>query len=729
MMKRYLRGSWMAVRIIFIVFLCVMPVFYSTGIGEEPGVVEGGTGEIAPGLIRPGVGKVTFSTAWRTSADYDSGWLTFETNTPLTLTHGLGGNVSDYVVYMEFYNDTRGDKVNQMFYGGVDFGAKTSSGLADNQRRGGYWRSLTSSSITLYRMPEDVYAEKVRVRIWVDNSPDYDSGWVSVATDETKTLTHNLGGSADDYVVYMEYMNPDYGLHNAYFSGNDFGAFSYGGMRENDRVGLYWRTLTNTSITLYRRPQDDFATTVRIRIWVRPVPTYDSGWTTINKDEQKFFYHNIYGNTDDYVVDLQFRSAANGVNQRFYGGGDMGANPAPGLVENDRVGAYWTLLNSGLIEVYRRAEDIYAEEVRVRIWRFWKPSAPQYDSGWLNSSATPNLWTLTHNLSGDVSQYYLTLEFASLGMGVNQIFYGGCDVGPDTWGASYDNDRMGSYWYGLSNTDVKVVRRAEDLYSPFVRMRIWVAPKPDYDSGWTAISQDATQVFTHNLGGDPMYFLVDMEQRAVGIIGINQLAYGGLDVGNQPPVGLSENDRVGAYWRSLTSSSIVVYRRPEDPYAADVRIRIWRMARPDYDSGWSVIAKNAELIFTHNLGGNQNRYLTSLVQYDLDGGNGMNHRHYGGDDLGDNPSSGYSANDQVGASFSHLTAVGVSVTRRADDGFSDDVRFRIWRTPPRVSFNQILQHILKASVLEGRDLNEADTNGDAKVDVADLVFWVRVYSK
>jgi len=124
--------------------------------------------------------------------------------------------------------------------------------------------------------PEDIYAEKVRIRIWRMPRPDYDSGWVSLtAGAAATTLYHNLGGSVFDYLVDMQHKTGDTnGVNLRYYGGADFGATAFGGTREDDRVGAYWRGLTTSSITVYRRPEDGFADYIYLRIWVIPYHVY-----------------------------------------------------------------------------------------------------------------------------------------------------------------------------------------------------------------------------------------------------------------------------------------------------------------------------------------------------------------------------------------------------------------------------------------------------------------------
>jgi hypothetical protein len=104
-------------------------------------------------------------------------------------------------------------------------------------------------------------------------------------------------------------------------------------------------------------------------------PDYDSGWIAITAGAAATrLYHNLGGDVDDYVVDMQYSSFGSGINQRYYGGTDFGPNAPGGTSENDRVGAYWRSLNTSYITVYRRPEDIYAYEIKIRIFKSRPPS-------------------------------------------------------------------------------------------------------------------------------------------------------------------------------------------------------------------------------------------------------------------------------------------------------------------------------------------------------------------
>ncbi len=97
-----------------------------------------------------------------------------------------------------------------------------------------------------------------------------------------------------------------------------------------------------------------------------PAPDYDSGWTSVTVGGTgNTFTHNLGGDTDNYVVDMQFKDtvAPNpyGVHQNFYGG-DYDD------IQGSR-GAYWYWLDTSTIKVYVGTSESDINEVRVRIWR------------------------------------------------------------------------------------------------------------------------------------------------------------------------------------------------------------------------------------------------------------------------------------------------------------------------------------------------------------------------
>ena len=93
-------------------------------------------------------------------------------------------------------------------------------------------------------------------------TPDYDSGWQSISQNQTKTLTHNLGGDPDNYLVELTAKEiSDWDI---------FESFLY---RENgyhpDWYGCHWRELNNSIIKVYRGDHDYHCDKIRVRIWVQ----------------------------------------------------------------------------------------------------------------------------------------------------------------------------------------------------------------------------------------------------------------------------------------------------------------------------------------------------------------------------------------------------------------------------------------------------------------------------
>jgi hypothetical protein len=96
--------------------------------------------------------------------------------------------------------------------------------------------------------------------------PAYDSGWVGLSAPGEKTLTHNVGGNVDNYVVDMIFKDSavdGYGVSIVHFGGyrdtKDIGT--------GDFRGAYYRNLTSTQVTVYRYGDAYAADYVRIRIW------------------------------------------------------------------------------------------------------------------------------------------------------------------------------------------------------------------------------------------------------------------------------------------------------------------------------------------------------------------------------------------------------------------------------------------------------------------------------
>lgn len=290
---------------------------------------------------------------------YDSGWEAIDPAEVLTLTHNLGGpDIDDYVVDLMFLN---GDGAHHLSYGGDEIGS---------DENGAFWHSLNTNSVKVTRREDDSEVSQVRLRIWVVPGSDYDSDWVEIEPGEAITLTHDLGGEPDDYLVYMEakhipLVGPGLGVNHMYY-----------GMDANrlngtpDWYGFYWRALTTDEITVCR-PQDDWsADQVRVRIWVVPEADYDSGWIELSKGKFAVFDHGLGGPNNDLYVNLEFTSVGSdyAINQWCYGWVT--------IPTGYYYGATWHNLSAGSITVSRGSGDMHADQVRVRIWaphQLWLP--------------------------------------------------------------------------------------------------------------------------------------------------------------------------------------------------------------------------------------------------------------------------------------------------------------------------------------------------------------------
>jgi hypothetical protein len=93
--------------------------------------------------------------------------------------------------------------------------------------------------------------------------PAYNSGWQTFAATGCRTMNHNLGGNADNYVVDLTFKKTGggtaLGVNNSGIGGDINGSTSRGGS---------WQNLTTTSIDICRWYGDVYTNQIRVRIWV-----------------------------------------------------------------------------------------------------------------------------------------------------------------------------------------------------------------------------------------------------------------------------------------------------------------------------------------------------------------------------------------------------------------------------------------------------------------------------
>jgi hypothetical protein len=188
-----------------------------------------------------------------------------------------------------------------------------------------------------------------------------------------------------------------------------------------------------------------------------------------------------------------------------------------------------------------------------------------------------------------------------------------------------------------------------------------------YDSGWVPLAQGTCETVTHDLGGNPDDYTVEMwfqDTNATGF-GINRRGYGGTDL---------TGSQEGAHWEQLTSDTIDLCRGPLDTAADQVRARVWIPARAaDFASPWTPIEQGLTIGFLHNLNLPPEQLIVSL--WFKSAGRGIHHLGYGGLDIDD-------FQEMRGAYWHELTDNAVHVTRRIDDEDVEEVRVLVAQAGP-----------------------------------------------
>jgi len=582
---------------------------------------------------------------------YDSGWVDFPPSHEVLLVHGIGGDRDDYVVDLQVRDlvdgHGGGHRVHQMGFGGDDSG-------------GFWWQKLTTNQIVVIGADADGCTDQLRVRIWVVASADYDSGWLSFDSGQyMKLLTHSLGGALADYVVDLQFVDHQVrGVHT----------FGYG----QDKLygvgtwGAAWLRLDLNQVMVARGANDLYVDDFRLRIFRRPNPQYDSGWKSMSSFGY-FLPHGLGGPWNDLVIDLQFRDGNDnlGLNQFGYGG-DIVADGLKTVFETR--GAYWSHLSGRSITVKRNTDDVAADEVRVRIW---ESRRPKWDSGWTDIPQGVG-YQFAHNLGGDPNTFVVDLQFQCTDgcwFGTTQNGYGCNHVFDSDSGVARQH---GAGWFDLTSDGITVVRTNDDGVADRVRVRLWIAPEPEYDLGWYD-PLGATGSFLFDISVVPGYaseWVVDLQGNDAGtsVWGTNQIYYG---TDNYTTDGIIY-DRVGLAWTRLDSSSITVERAGNDVTNARFRLRIWHNMAFDFISPWQTVSTPRS--FSHNLGADPDNLVLDLHFKDVDV-EGVHNLYYGGD------RSDTGIGDRQGASWFGLGSNWVMVVREAEDLLVDSARMRVWRTP------------------------------------------------
>jgi len=195
-----------------------------------------------------------------------------------------------------------------------------------------------------------------------------------------------------------------------------------------------------------------------------------------------------------------------------------------------------------------------------------------------------------------------------------------------------------------------------------------------WSSGWLPLAPGSTLTLTHNLGGDPNGYAVEMWFRdADTAMGIHRFAYGGLE---------ANGNWYGAYWQGLTANTVQVRRLPNDILADEVRIDVWQPAgTPDFDSGWTDIAPGQTLTLSHNLDITSTELVVSLWFSETN--RGIHHFAYGGLAV-DGP------HDMLGAHWHNLSDNTVAVTRHPDDAAVEQIRVLVLHPPVAPDYDSLV---------------------------------------
>jgi hypothetical protein len=280
------------------------------------------------------------------AAGWSSGWEAIDPGQTLVFDHNLGGDPDRYAVQLWFLDtDSGGFGVNTRAYGGLELGGN---------EFGAAWQNLTGDTVEVYRYPDDTLADRVRIWVWMaDPPPDYCSPWTAIGQGATETFTHDLGGDENTLSVGL------------WFSGTvGINQRAYGGMEEGGSYyGAYWHHLTADTIQVSRLADDPFAAEVRVCVTRPEPPDFDSDWVDLAQGQTSTIDHDLGGNLASYSVRVEFQDSQ-------AGGWGINHYAAGGLADGTSLeGDNWQNLTATSIDVFRRPNDVHADQVRVRIWR------------------------------------------------------------------------------------------------------------------------------------------------------------------------------------------------------------------------------------------------------------------------------------------------------------------------------------------------------------------------
>jgi hypothetical protein len=210
-------------------------------------------------------------------------------------------------------------------------------------------------------------------------------------------------------------------------------------------------------------------------------------------------------------------------------------------------------------------DDIYVRRDGGSAWVHFDNSSEKLGIG-----TTSPAYKLTVNgevsiADGGVSKYHINyynggLNFAETGVSDRRIHIS--DGGNVGIGTANPGAKLGV------NGDLKVNGAYKGNISSSSGTDGAPFPRPAYDSGWFEFYTGTDFDLNHNIGGDVNDYVVDLQFKHDGYMGIHNQGLG---------VDLSPYNGRGGHWYDLTSSMITISPAPGSglDYIDSARVRIW----------------------------------------------------------------------------------------------------------------------------------------------------------
>lgn len=325
---------------------------------------------------------------------FDSGWQTSPPGDTITFGHPLSGDPDDYWIDLQFRGEPGSLGVNNAQFGGDTF---------DGLSHGGAWHKLGSQTVSILRLAGDSQTNEYRLRGWVAAPPDFDSGFMAIAPNQTLQFAPNLLANSAAWVIEVRQrsLDPLVGDHCFFIGGDNFreqgGALKQQGLA----LDLISGTAPNEIVEITRLPDDVRSEQVRLRVWMVFNEDYERFYRAFAPGEVYTINHDLGRNPDNYVVAMRFRTGSGaGSIQHMAGlGGDAVESEA------DAMGGAWGRLTPRDITFWRGPGDTLAEYLSVKIWSLGYPGAREASDHTLGRYTLPSTggWRSQADHNADVA--------------------------------------------------------------------------------------------------------------------------------------------------------------------------------------------------------------------------------------------------------------------------------------------------------------------------------------